>query len=212
MILHKDARQPSKKEAYSILKVAKLGQRPLTPAEFDSLLLYFTDSPGKVAKTALEWVAKAADIGGPKSVRPHFACVFVRGGVAMATDGHRLHTAAVDLPDGNYCPKTGALLPRDHIAGDSNPPDGWARLIDRGEGVPRDVDLAKWAKVIGTGAAAGITYLKHPAARGGINAKYAADATNGSKNQIAYCHEQEAYYGSNEHGEWAVMGMRLNKP
>ena len=63
------------------------------------LYAHHMPEPPAKPKTAWDWVARAAN---PKNVRPYCQAVFVKDGLAYATDGRRIHAAPTDLPDGAY--------------------------------------------------------------------------------------------------------------
>lgn len=79
------------------------------PGEVDSLakLLALLKPPAVPAKTVYAWVAKAA---AKKDLRKYLNYVYVNDGVAVATDGHRLHLAPSDLEPGMYDPKSGVKM------------------------------------------------------------------------------------------------------
>lgn len=108
--ISKDAKKAKKSQAFEFVRQLKQGEK-LTDAQLDALLLYFAPAAPKKAKTAIEWVAKAA---AAQDVRKYLCYVWVSpDGVAYGTDGHCLHAAEVDLneyPSGYYCPKTLAAV------------------------------------------------------------------------------------------------------
>lgn len=100
-------KKPSKKFAYaSILKLQ--GGGVLSSREIGGLLLYFAPATPKKAKTAMEWLAKAAAV---QDVREYLCYVYVNAdGVGYGMDGHIAHRAQLEgVAEGYYCPKT--LLP-----------------------------------------------------------------------------------------------------
>lgn len=105
-----NAKKATKGQAFEFIRQLKQGET-LTDAQLDALLLYFAPPTPKKAKTAIEWVAKAAAV---QDVRKYLCYVWVSPeGVAYATDGHCLHAADVSLseyPSGYYCPKTLAAV------------------------------------------------------------------------------------------------------
>lgn len=96
------AKKASKAEAFAILLAMKAGQVP-TPKQIDSMLLHFAPKTNEKAKSAIEWVAKAAAVKDPREYL-NYVCVIA--GVAYASNGHIAHRADVTVPDGYYCPKT----------------------------------------------------------------------------------------------------------
>lgn len=95
-------RPATKAQAYDLITCLKLGGE-LSEAEIDSLLLYFCPPKPKVAKTAMEWVARAV---AEKDLREYLTYLYVRDGYAIGTNGHFIHRAKVDTANGFYCPKT----------------------------------------------------------------------------------------------------------
>jgi hypothetical protein len=169
------------------------------------LLLYFAPPAKPVAKSAFEWVAKAAYL--PKSTRPSYACVWVRGQVAVATDGRRLHTAPVDLPDGNYCPKTGLLLDADHFAGRSDPPQNWRRLL----GWHKDVETVPLSSYQRASSPQGTEYLCRKGHSGvnSIDAKYLREACNGCMPDVLVRDPDGKFIHVTETRSWVIMGAKL---
>lgn len=99
--------KPTRAKAFEYVAKLKRGEQ-LEAREVDALLNYFAPAVPKVAKTAAQWVAKAASTDAD---RPGLYAVQVVGGTMYATDTHRLHWAPTELPAGTYCPKTLSELP-----------------------------------------------------------------------------------------------------
>lgn len=102
--ISKKAVKASKKEAYTLIQNLHEG-KALTTGETESLLLYFAPPMPKKAKTAMEWLAKAAAV---QDVREYLCYVYVTAeGIGYATDGHIACRSKLDgMPEGYYCPKT----------------------------------------------------------------------------------------------------------
>lgn len=100
----KKAKRP---EAYDLICCLKEGLE-LSPDQIDSLLLFFAPGRAGKPKTAMDWLADAcSDDKRDHEVKRY---IHVEGRRGIATDGHRVHEAHVDLPDGTYCPKTLAAV------------------------------------------------------------------------------------------------------
>lgn len=104
----------------------------LTEFELDAFINYFAPAVPKTPKTAFEWVAKAV---AESDIRKYLNFVFVQDGVAVATDGARVHFANVDMPNGYYDAKTGLA-----VEDKGRYPD-WRRIIPR-DGVAKPSE--KW--------------------------------------------------------------------
>lgn len=100
--LHREAVKPKHADAFRLINQLRNGEI-LNEVDVDSLMLFFAPAPPRKARTAEEWVAKAVN---PKDHREYLHFVRVLNGYAMATDGHRVHTAPTDLINGWYDPKT----------------------------------------------------------------------------------------------------------
>ena len=99
-------KRPKKAEAFSL--VAKLHEgRKLTAYETSLLVNYFSPPLPVMAKTALQYVAKAVD---PEHKLENMRYVHVADGLAYATDGTRMHWAPVNLENGAYSAKTCAAV------------------------------------------------------------------------------------------------------
>lgn len=95
----------------------------MTSFDLDAFINYFAPSVPKVPKTAFEWVAKAVGIN---DIRSYLNFVYVEDGVAVATDGHRLHFANVDMPNGYYDARTGL-----EVTPDFGKFPEWRRVVPR---------------------------------------------------------------------------------
>lgn len=102
----KQGRKPSKEHIATVLSDLAERHPDIMPELAMIYGHYFM--PGKpTAKKATTdpwaWLALAIN---PKDVREYLQFIYVRAGVATATDGHRLHQVQIDAPDGYYCPRT----------------------------------------------------------------------------------------------------------
>ena len=196
-----DAKRATKKIAYEMAIKLKQGE-VLSDKELDSLLLYFAPSAPKVAKTAIEWVAKAA---ATNDIRYYLNFIRVQDGFAYGTDGHRIHRAVSDLPTGFYCPKTLALV--DDVGGTyPRVAEVMTRLKDADNTRATLGELTK-------GVSAKKPYLLHEGLDVAISANYITSALNSSDDSsvIEYEPYNSGYriHGSNEHGVFVVMPMRV---
>jgi hypothetical protein len=98
--------RPKKAEAYDLIVELHKGGK-LTAYETSMLVNYFSPPLPKKSKTAWQYVAKAVSETYTQGMMRY---VHVEAGVAYATDGHRIHWAPVDLADGSYSAKTGAVV------------------------------------------------------------------------------------------------------
>lgn len=196
-----DAKRATKKIAYEMAIKLKQGE-VLSDKELDSLLLYFAPSAPKVAKTAIEWVAKAV---ATNDIRYYLNFIRVQDGFAYGTDGHRIHRAVSDLPTGFYCPKTLALV---NDVGGTYPrvAEVMTRLKDADNTRATLGELTK-------GVSAKKPYLLHEGLDVAISANYITSALNSSDDSsvIEYEPYNSGYriHGSNEHGVFVVMPMRV---
>lgn len=196
-----DAKRATKKIAYEMAIKLKQGE-VLSDKELDSLLLYFAPSAPKVAKTAIEWVAKAV---ATNDIRYYLNFIRVQDGFAYGTDGHRIHRAVSDLPTGFYCPKTLALV--DDVGGTyPRVAEVMTRLKDADNTCATLGELTK-------GVSAKKPYLLHEGLDVAISANYITSALNSSDDSsvIEYEPYNSGYriHGSNEHGVFVVMPMRV---
>lgn len=196
-----DAKRATKKIAYEMAIKLKQGE-VLSDKELDSLLLYFAPSAPKVAKTAIEWVAKAV---ATNDIRYYLNFIRVQDGFAYGTDGHRIHRAVSDLPTGFYCPKTLALV--DDVGGTyPRVAEVMTRLKDADNTRATLGELTK-------GVSAKKPYLLHEGLDVAISANYITSALNSSDDSsvIEYEPYNSGYriHGSNEHGVFVVMPMRV---
>lgn len=199
--MSENAKKATRKAAYEMAVKLKQGE-VLSDNELDSLLLYFAPSAPKVAKTAIEWVAKAV---ATKDIRYYLNFIRVQDGFAYGTDGHRIHRAVSDLPTGFYCPKTLALV---NDVGGTYPrvAEVMTRLKDADNTRATLGELTK-------GVSAKKPYLLHEGLDVAISANYITSALNSSDDSsvIEYEPYNSGYriHGSNEHGVFVVMPMRV---
>lgn len=92
------ARKPDRAEAFDLILKLASGDK-LTNYDTSLLVNYFSPKLPAKAKTPFDYVAKAVN---GKDIRKFLHYVHIRGGVAYASDGYRIHYAAVDLEDGIY--------------------------------------------------------------------------------------------------------------
>lgn len=199
--MSENAKKATRKAAYEMAVKLKQGE-VLSDNELDSLLLYFAPSAPKVAKTAIEWVAKAV---ATNDIRYYLNFIRVQDGFAYGTDGHRIHRAVSDLPTGFYCPKTLALV---NDVGGTYPrvAEVMTRLKDADNTRATLGELTK-------GVSAKKPYLLHEGLDVAISANYITSALNSSDDSsvIEYEPYNSGYriHGSNEHGVFVVMPMRV---
>jgi len=189
------AKRATKAAAYELVVDIKTGRRVPGPEEIDSLLLYFAPPHPKRAKTDLQWVAKAA--AGVHNARPELRYVYVRDGVAVATDGHRAHRAPTTLADGWYDPRTYA-----RVVFDGKYPDLDSVTPDRAACQTIAVsDLERGTTDIKT------VYLR---VSGGVavDERYLLDALNSSTDGAVH-YTEDTMAGDSEYGDWVIAGLRV---
>lgn len=188
MITLSRTKKPTRKEAFDLACKAK--SHHLTESEIDSLINYFALSVPSSPKTAFQWVARAVAIN---DIRQYLQFVYVSDGVMYASDGHRLHWANTDLPNGYYDAKTGLPTKCDGKFHD-------VRLV-----IPK---IERMQKFEGDPIASA-RYInrkeKHTLSYGGLefNRDYVNDA---NPNDVYFDHEKMR--GSNIFGEFVIMNMR----
>lgn len=198
--MSENAKKATRKAAYEMAIKLKQGE-VLSDNELDSLLLYFAPSAPKVAKTAIEWVAKAV---ATNDIRYYLNFIRVQDGFAYGTDGHRIHRAASDLPTGFYCPKT--FAPVDVDGTYPRVEQVMTRLKDTVNTQATLGDLTK-------GVSDKKPYMLHGGLDVAVSTSYITSALNSSDDSsvIEYEPYNSGYriHGSNEHGVFVVMPMRV---
>ena len=102
--LNPNIKAASRKDAFHIIEQLMLHNQPLDLFEAEKLYKYFMPkTKSKVAKSAIEWCAKAVS---KKDIHEMLRYLYSDGKRLMATDGHRLHVIETDLDEGYYCPHT----------------------------------------------------------------------------------------------------------
>lgn len=199
--------KPSRTEAYALVLDMKLGRRDLADYDVDALLRFFAPALPKRAKTAEQWVAKAA--ADKYEIRKALQYVKVEDGVAYASNGHRAHRCKTTLADGYYDPRT--MLPVDMEE----------RPIDIKRVFPsRDACEETAIEALEYGAltckekdARPLEYVRVPksvaVARG-----YFEEAVNGAETGPVFyasapSHAQKMV-GDTEFGDWVIMAMRVD--
>lgn len=196
------AKKASKREAYGMVRCLKEGHE-LSQDQIDSLLLYFAPANPAKPKTALEWLAKACS----NDIRDHAVKRFihVKSGRAIATDGHRVHEATVDLPDGVYSPvtfdpveETNHFDAADRVAHwpDDLVPFEFERL--RQVVWSHDKDKPLMAFQVPTDVAVNAEYLKQAVSPGEPETVFF-----GRKQSL------QILTGENPFGKWLIAGMRV---
>lgn len=205
-----EGKKPSRSEAYTLVLDMKTGRRELQDRDVDALLRFFAPPLPKRAKTAEQWVAKAA--GGwreVREVRKQLQYIMVENGVAYASDGRRAHRCKTTWADGYYDPKT--FLP----VGFNGVPVDIARVFpDRRQ---RFKDFSIEALEYGAlarkeGDARPLEYVRVPdsvaVARG-----YFEDAVNGAETGPVFYADgplrAQTMVGDGEFGDWVIMGLRV---
>lgn len=103
------------KACFALAAAAEAGELTGLPDSVDAdtlkrLAVTFAPSPPAKPKDAFDFVRRAVSTD---EARYNLTYVRATGSEIMATDAHRLHRAPSDLPEGFYCPKTGAKVDDD---------------------------------------------------------------------------------------------------
>lgn len=93
-----NAKKP-KKDAVAELLEALYDLNPEMQDDIAAAYKYFMPAQSKTPKNAFEWVALACS---KQATRPYLNFVWCTGEEAVAIDGHRLHYAPCDKPEGYY--------------------------------------------------------------------------------------------------------------
>lgn len=190
----------SRKEAYASVRDLKSGGQ-LPEGDIDRLLNYLAPPLPKTAKTAFQWVAKAA---GKNDLRKYLNSVHVDGGVMYASDGHRIHWAPTELGDGYYDART--ELPFDL---DSKYPDV-RRTVGGSFGDRHEVRLddVPCGQRVYRGKPLSHYLLPGGTHGRGYDSAYLHDALNGA-DRATYRMGGDKVRGESEFGEYIVMGIHL---
>lgn len=202
--LSQTAKKPTKAKAFEMICLLKEGQT-LYSEQIDSLLLYFAPALPKKPKSALEWLAKACD---PMDNRETCKFVFVKKGRGIATNGHRVHEAQVDLPDGAYCPKT--LQPVDIDLRWFDPMERVAERPPETKPYPFDqLEFGVWHADTRKGKPQNYKRVPKDIA---VNESYLQDAVSAGEPETVYYglrNSVQLLCGENEFGYWHIAGMRV---
>lgn len=200
--INSKTKKASKSDAFAHMQALHRGETLSTP-QVESLLLYFAPPMPKKAKTAMEWLAKAA---GKEDVRFYLNYIWVGAdGVGYGTDGHAAHRAQLEgVAEGFYCPKT--LLPATNVDGTY---PNMERLFARGE-THYTVDYNELSSNMLNG---GVATYSHEQSH--VNKVLLDRAMNGDHQPITMVAVPSGastalhkWYGSNEFGTFLVMGIR----
>lgn len=185
-------------EIYNILLGIKQGgSHDMREVELDGMLLHFAPKPARIAKTGMQWLAKA--VAGKSEQRKPLRLIYCDESRAYASDGQRAHSIpAGDLVHGYYCPKT--LLPVDPP---SYYPDVW-RVFEKPAGLGTEVSLADCEVAI---CGRQVNYVLSQTEKASASKKYIDDATNGdAETMLLAC--QGKIFGKSKFGEFVVIGLR----
>lgn len=198
------ATKPSRAKAYELICFMKEGVA-LHEDQIDSLLLYFAPASPAKPKTPLDWLAKACS----DDFRDHSVkrFIYVKDRRGIATDGHRVHEATVDIPDGVYCPKTLAAVE------EKNWFDSAARVAHWPDDlVPfnyADLRVGTWKNDRKKGQS--LLYYQVPADVA-VNGDYLKQAVSPGEPETVYfgrSNSLQILTGENPFGRWLVCGMRV---
>lgn len=196
------ASRASKSKAFDLVMAIKKGET-ISDQEKDSLLLHFATTAPKIAKSAEQWCAKAV---AKQDARKYLRYLQVRNGLMYGCDGHRIHRAQVDKPDGTYCPKT--LLPTETVVGfpfdkaDDLLSDKKTWKVNLSDA--EDSMLKKWR----------IATFKHELASISFRKDYLVSALNGSEDEELFVKlsppdQTSSAYITNSYGKAIIMNTRV---
>lgn len=192
------AKKATKNSAYNMAVKLKKGDS-LSDRELDSLILYFAPSLPKKATSAFQWAAKAA---ANNAKREYLNYVRVQDGYAYGCDGARMHKAAIDLPEGYYCPKTQAAVPL------TIEPPNYERVMARTKNEGTPATLGELTK----GIFRKRTYLVHVGLECAAHENQLIDGLNSQDHSATFEYEQynDAYriHGTNEFGAFVLMPLK----
>lgn len=208
-------KQATKRATYELLSRLREGEE-LTTEEIDSMLLRFAPAQGSKVKPddKMAWLAKAVAV---QDVREYLKFIAVVDGQGYATNGHVIHKAEVNLPDGWYCPKT-----HKPVEMDAKPPR-CDQLIDAAKHraiFHEGITTADMSAVISDKKALVLEYgAPHPdnsdilLAVVHLNARYLKAATNGDVSEKFNVTDNGSgamlASGSNALGTWLIAAMRV---
>lgn len=191
-----ETKKPNKARALSMITALRLKyDEPM----LDELLLFFATRQRGVAKTAEQWVCRAVAV---KGYRDYLNFMYVEGGTAYASDGHRAHAAKTELSDGYYCPAT--LEP---VTFDRKFPDV-ERILARGMGPVISTDIHGLEFVAREGDRGKVLKrYRHEASGELADAEYLEEAVNHKRLKIIEI-RGDRWQGDSEFGRFTVMSVK----
>lgn len=194
-------KKPSRSEAYALILDLKTGRRELTDGDVDALIRFFAPTLPKKAKSAEQWVAKAAADQYEK--REYLQYVYVENGRAYASNGHRAHRCKTALADGYYDPAT--LLPVDF---DKPYPNIKAVFPDRNRCEESAFEKLEFGALpLGEKKVRPLEYMRVPDSTA-VARRYIMDAMNGAESGPVF-YARGVMAGDSEFGDWVIMELRL---
>lgn len=207
-ILTNDNAPMHKGELLHIINSLKNGAT-LPNSIIGDMMLSLLPKPPSKAKTAAKWVASAVAVK-DNDPRPVLKLLWAIDGMLYASDGHRLHRIATDLPDGCYDPKT--LAP---VASDDLKPYRFNEIFNSFD--HRDAKLflpSELTRVISNSHAeplGKVVSLVHPSIGFLCLERYFLQATNGEKGTtISISNDGQQLYGQSAFGDYVVMLTRFD--
>lgn len=174
------------------------------------MMLSLLPRPPSKAKTGAKWVASAVAVKDNDS-RPTLKVLWAIDGMLYASDGHRLHRMATDLPNGCYDPKT--LMPV--VSDDLIKPYRFKEIFDNFD--HRDARLflpSELTRVISNSHAeplGKVVSLVHPNIGFLCLERYFLQATNGEQGAtISASKDGKQLYGQSDFGDYIVMLTRFD--
>lgn len=208
-------KRATKGGTYEMLKRLRAGEE-LTTEEIDSMLIRFAPAAKTTVKPddKMAWLSKAV---AKQDIREYLKFIFVEKGFGYATNGHVIHKAAVDLPDGWYCAKT--HLP---IEMEAKAPrcDQLFEMVKHKHVFHEDVTIAKMDAVLAADKTMLLEYgAPHPEVSeiltsvASVNASYLKAATNNDHDEKFKVSDNGngsmLFSGSNDFGTWLIASTRV---
>lgn len=196
--LNSSTPKASRNEALAIATKLMQGEQ-LEHHVIESLYRYFLPATPKKAKTSEQWVAKAVP---QKDVRYYLNYLYVKDGLMYGTDGHRIHWAPTDKPNGFYCPQSFNPVELEATYPDVNrviPEETSLKTYQLKDLDTHSIDAEKPLPVID------IEHLR-------FRQQYLLDASNGEPCwhlcQLPEAGDFTPIRGKSKFGEYVVMSMR----
>lgn len=187
----------SRRDIFAKLMALKSGQE-FGEYHLDALINYFSPPVPKEPRDAFDWVAKA--VSDDRDVRKYLRYVYVEDGEMVATNGHRMHIAKTELPNGFYDPRTRLLVDTD-----AKYPD-YKRVIPKLEKMECDTGRKCWITSAMQLRGKEVFYVTIGDVA--INKMY-LDEAMATLDGVHWAKHQNQIAGENKFGTYIVQGIRL---